>query len=131
MFEVNTVLAFIGLLVVIILTFLLLSKDSKMNSLQTAVNNLQNALDEMDEQAKLVVRTDIELNKAQEELDKKIAGLYSLQRLSRAISSTLEETQIFKMVEMSNLEDLGFQLGDQQVFLVGGKVHTVIVLHGM
>ncbi|MCX5707830.1 MAG: GAF domain-containing sensor histidine kinase [Candidatus Omnitrophica bacterium] len=109
MFEVNTVLAFIGLLVVIALTFLLLSKDSKMNSLQAAVDNLQRALDEMDEQAKLVVRTDIELNKAQEELDRKITSLYTLQKLSRTISSTLEENQIFKKVELSYLADLGFQ----------------------
>ena len=35
------------------------------------------------------------------------------------------------LVALLNLEDLGFQLGDQQVFLVGGKVHTVIVLHEM
>jgi signal transduction histidine kinase len=109
MFEVNTLLAFIGLLVIITLIFLLLSKDSKMNSLQSAVNNLQRALDEMDEQAKLVVRTDIELNKAQEELDRKITSLYTLQKLSRSISSTLEENQIFKKVELSFLEDLGFQ----------------------
>jgi signal transduction histidine kinase len=109
MFEVNAVLAFIGLLVVIVLTYLLLSKETKLTSLQAAVNNLQNALDEMDEQAKLVVRTDIELNKAQEELDRKITSLYTLQKLSRSISSTLEENQIFKKVELSYLEDLGFQ----------------------
>jgi signal transduction histidine kinase len=109
MFGVNAVIAFIGLLVVIALTFLLFSKDSKLNSLQAAVDNLQRALDEMDEQAKLVVRTDIELNKAQEELDRKITSLYTLQKLSRSISSTLEENQIFKKVELSYLADLGFQ----------------------
>jgi signal transduction histidine kinase len=83
-------------------------KSGKAAQLQASVNNLRKALDEMDEQAKLVVRTDIELNKAQEELDKKLTGLYTLQRLSRDISSTLEENQIFSRIDAEHLEDLGF-----------------------
>jgi len=63
----------------------------------------------MDEQAKLVVRTDLELNKAQEELDKKITGLNALQHLSREISTSLEESQIFKRIENTSLRELGFE----------------------
>jgi len=81
----------------------------KIKQLQLVVDNLQKSLGEMDEQAKLIVRTDIELNKTQEELDKKVTGLYSLQRLSRAISTTLEESQIFERIEATQLEDLGFE----------------------
>jgi signal transduction histidine kinase len=81
----------------------------KIKQLQSGVDNLKKSLDEMDEQAKLIVRTDMELNKTQEELDKKITSLYSLQRLSRAISTTLEEKQIFNMIDPSYLEDLGFE----------------------
>ncbi len=109
MFELNTVLAFLGLLGVIVLTFLLLSKQTRISGMGESINNLQRALDEMDEQAKLVVRTDIELNKAQEELDRKISSLYALQKLSRTISSTLEENQIFKKIELNFLDELGFQ----------------------
>jgi signal transduction histidine kinase len=89
--------------------FALMIKSNKILQLQTSVNNLKKALDEMDEQAKLVVRTDIELNKAQEELDKKLTGLYTLQRLSRTISSTLQEDQIFEKIDSNYLEDLGFK----------------------
>ncbi|MFH1441656.1 MAG: ATP-binding protein [Candidatus Omnitrophota bacterium] len=81
----------------------------RIKRLQTAVTSLKKSLDEMDEQAKLIVRTDIELNKTQEELDKKITGLYALQKLSKSISTTLEENQIFNMIENSNIEDLGFE----------------------
>ena len=109
MLDFNAILAFLGLLSVIAMTYFLLLKDSKVKSLQASVTNLKKALDEMDEQAKLIVRTDIELNKAQEELDRKITGLYTLQKLSKAISSTLEENQIFKKIEPSHLADLGFQ----------------------
>ena len=92
----------LGLVVALVL------KSGKIGQLQTSVNNLRKALDEMDEQAKLVVRTDIELNKAQEELDKKLTGLYTLQALSRSISSTLEESQVFTKIGAQQLESLGF-----------------------
>jgi signal transduction histidine kinase len=82
---------------------------AKVQSQRQDINKLQHSLQEMDEQAKLIVRTDIELNKTQEELDKKVTGLYALQRISRAISTTLEDHQIFKMVEANHLEELGFE----------------------
>lgn len=77
--------------------------------LREEVFNLRQSLEEMDEQAKLIVRTDMELNKTQEELDKKVNGLYALQRFSRAVSTTLEESQIFSRIETGFLEDLGFE----------------------
>lgn len=103
------ILGFIGIILSILLTMMLLYKMDKVKQLQNSVAKLKMSLDEMDEQAKLIVRTDIELNKAQEELDKKIVGLYALQRLSRSISTTLEESLIFKMIDVSVIEELGFE----------------------
>ncbi|MFA5287070.1 MAG: ATP-binding protein [Candidatus Omnitrophota bacterium] len=97
------------LIIIISLVAFVLSKMEKIKGLSSIIESLNKSLDEMDEQAKLIVRTDIELNKTQEELDKKIAGLYTLQKLSRAISTTLEGSQIFKMVEANYLESLGFE----------------------
>jgi len=94
---------------VCVLLIMLTTRNDKIKDLQKNVGNLKQSLDEMDEQAKLIIRTDIELNKAQEELDKKINGLYALQRLSRAVSTTLEESQIFKMIDSSNIGELGFE----------------------
>jgi len=102
----------LGILTILALFFLIVSlifKMEKVKELRVEVDNLKKSLDEMDEQAKLIVRTDMELNKTQEELDKKIIGLYALQRLSRTISTTLEENQIFKMIEPEYLEELGFE----------------------
>jgi signal transduction histidine kinase len=93
----------------IIMAVMFFAKIEKARELEAVISNLKKSLDEMDEQAKLIVRTDMELNKTQEELDKKISGLYALQRLSRSISTTLEETQIFKMIETADLADLGFE----------------------
>ncbi|MFA5157436.1 MAG: HAMP domain-containing sensor histidine kinase [Candidatus Omnitrophota bacterium] len=104
----NTI-SIVSVITILALLILVIMKNTRLKELESDVDNLKKSLDEMDEQAKLIVRTDIELNKAQEELDKKIAGLYSLQGLSRTISTTLVENQIFKMVEASGLQELGFE----------------------
>lgn len=95
--------------IIILLILFLVSKMERIKQQRQVINKLKKSLDEMDDQAKLIVRTDMELNKIQEELDKKIVGLYALQRLSRAISTTLEENQIFQMIEASIIEELGFE----------------------
>lgn len=105
----TNILGIASIFTIFALVIILISKMEKIKGLRSAVDNLKKSLDEMDEQAKLIVRTDMELNKTQEELDKKIAGLYALQRLSRAISTTLEEEQIFQRIEASHLEELGFE----------------------
>ena len=103
-----TTLIFASGITILSLVMVLVFKMERIKTLQNMIDKLKQSLDEMDEQAKLIVRTDMELNKTQEELDKKITGLYALQKLSRTISTTLEETQIFKRSDSSCLEELGF-----------------------
>jgi len=106
---VMNMLRLLNLLTIVSLSAALMFNIDKIKQLQAVVANLKKSLEEMDEQAKLIVRTDMELNKAQEELDKKITGLYALQRLSRTISTSLEESQIFKRISAAYLEELGFE----------------------
>ncbi len=87
----------------------LLYKIQRLKEMSEKVTALNFSLEEMDEQAKLIMRTDMELNKTQEELDKKISGLDTLQKLSREISTTLEEKQIFKKINNQYVEELGFE----------------------
>ncbi len=68
------ILGIASLLTIISLAIVLVYKMEVIRRVQATVNNLKRSLDEMDEQAKLIVRTDMELNKTQEELDKKING---------------------------------------------------------
>jgi signal transduction histidine kinase len=96
-------------LLFVILGISLLYKTQRLKELGAKVNALNLSLEEMDEQAKLIMRTDMELNKTQEELDKKISGLGTLQKLSREISTTLEEKQIFKKINNQHVEELGFE----------------------
>jgi len=103
----NITLLCFSLLVVV--AILLVYKLDKINEQRSSIDKLKKSLDEMDEQAKLIVRTDMELNKAQEELDKKIRSLFALQSLSRAMMTSLEENQIFRMLTAEHLEELGFE----------------------
>ncbi|MBN1913456.1 MAG: hypothetical protein JW788_03555, partial [Candidatus Omnitrophica bacterium] len=112
MFDLGVLLNFLQFLSIIALAVLgvmLKLKMDKIALLEKALVKLRRSLEEMDEQAKLIVRTDMELNKIQEELDKKISGLYALQRLSKTISTTLEAPQVFKKITAAYVEELGFE----------------------
>jgi len=91
------------------LGIVLMFKMEEIRKLKITLEKLKKSFDELDEQAKLIVKTDLEVNKTQEELDKKVSGLYTLQRLSRAISTTLDENQIFSRIEKSLVIELGFE----------------------
>lgn len=94
---------------IVTLIIVLFIKMERIRSLQETVENFKKMLEEMDAQAKLIVRTDLELNKTQEELDKKLNGLYALQKISRNITTTLEESQIFNRIDNTTLKELGFE----------------------
>jgi len=96
-------------LIVASLGMALLAKVQKLKELDNKIKSLNLSLEEMDEQAKLIMRTDMELNKAQEDLDKKISGLDTLQRLSTEINTTLEERQIFRKIDNNYLTEIGLE----------------------
>jgi len=79
--------------------------------LERSLDKLKKAYDELDEQAKIIVKKDLELNKTQEELDKKLNSLYTLHKLSRAISSTFDAEKLFSQVDKSFILELGFSKG--------------------
>ncbi|VAX37852.1 hypothetical protein MNBD_UNCLBAC01-1676 [hydrothermal vent metagenome] len=84
-------------------------KTNRIIFLQKIVSKLKKSFDSLDEQAKLIVKTDIELNKTQEELDKRLESLDSLQKASRLISTTLNEKEIFLHLDQSIITELGFE----------------------
>jgi signal transduction histidine kinase len=114
----------IGLLGVIVLVLILVFKMERIKELAAEIARLQRAFNELDGQAKLIVQTDIELHRAQEELDKKIAGLVTLQQLTRMISTTLDQEEIFRKIEEKHITELGFD--KSMAFLRGddGRFHV-------
>lgn len=101
-----------GLFIFVVIGVLLLAimdKTEKINKLRNSLEKLKKSFNDLDEQAKLIVKTDLELNKAQEELDKRLNGLDALQKISRLISTTLDENEIFARLQESLSTTLAFE----------------------
>jgi signal transduction histidine kinase len=97
-----------GLVGLIALVIILVFKIEKIKTLSAELAKLRRAFDELDNQAKLIIQTDLELHRAQEELDKKVSGLVTLQKLIRLISTTLDEEEIYKKLDEKHTSELGF-----------------------
>jgi len=76
---------------------------------EIALEKLKHTYNELDEQAKLIVKTDLQLNKAQQELDKRISGLYTLHELGRTINMTFNIEELFNSIKDNFIQKLGFE----------------------
>lgn len=94
-------------------------ESEQIEKMQRALDKLRNAYNELDEQAKIIIRTDLELNRTQEELDKKINGLYTLHELGKLISSTLDVQKLFAQITEPLILKLGFE--KTMIFLIEEK----------
>ena len=92
-----------------ILAFFLIRKTDKARELKSSLNKLTRSFNDLDEQAKLIVRTDLALNKAQRELDKRLSALNALHKTSSLISTTLDPEEIFHRLGKSLISELGFE----------------------
>lgn len=107
----NVIIGFVvGCFVVFgVLFYLVSAKNKQINQYALAFAKLKRSFSELDEQAKLIVKTDLELNKAQEESDKRLNGLEALQKTSRLISTTLDEDELFHRLDQALLTDIDFE----------------------
>ncbi|MEW6170053.1 MAG: ATP-binding protein [Candidatus Omnitrophota bacterium] len=97
------------LIIILILGIVLFFKLEELRKTKESLMKLQKTLEETDEQAKLILKTDLELNKTQEQLDKKINSLYTLQKISQEIATTLDENEIFSRIKDIHILELGFE----------------------
>jgi len=110
---------FILLVLLAYLAELSRERNEQIGKMQRALDKLRNAYNELDDQAKIIIRTDLELNRTQEELDKKINGLYTLHELGKLISSTLDVQKLFAQITEPLILKLGFEKA--MIFLVDKK----------
>ena len=92
-----------------LLGYFFYNATQEISVLRSALGKLSESFAELDEQAKLIVKTDLELNRAQEELDKRLNGLDALQRTSRLISTTLDENEAYQRLNQFPLNEFGFE----------------------
>jgi signal transduction histidine kinase len=109
-----------------IFVLILIGKNDQVEELKTSINKLMRSFNELDEQAKIIVRTDLELNKTQEELDKRLNDLNALQKASRLISTTLDKDEIFTRLEQPLFTELGYEKDMIMMFDKEKKLHCRI-----
>jgi len=107
--SISSAIIFIFFGLIIFLVLFLLRKMEEVKNKDAKINNLTGSLNTMDEQARLIVKTDLELSYIQEELDRKIKSLFALQRLSEILNRYLGE-EIFSKINENIVNDLGFDL---------------------
>lgn len=75
------------------------------------LTGMRNAYDQIDRQAKLIIRTDLELHRAQEELDRRLASLMSLYHLGQQLQVSLRPDEVFQKLDPSIVTNFGFAKG--------------------
>lgn len=75
------------------------------------LQRLRAGYEQLDQQAKLIIRTDLELHRTQEELDRKLASLFSLHELGQQLRVSLRPEEIYSQLTSQFLASFGFSKG--------------------
>lgn len=104
----DTSITIILVLICCVVSILYALERKKSLDLEKTNKKLQDIINQLDAQAKMIIKTDLALNKAQEELDKKITGLYTLHEFGKKISSTFNIEDLFTLINQPFVSKLGF-----------------------
>jgi signal transduction histidine kinase len=118
----NYVFIIFGLFFLAIMAYLIASIERQKRArqeLENSLKKLKQVYDELDQQAKIIVKTDLELDRTKEALDKKVRGLFILHELARTISNISGVENIFFKIDQSFIYKLGFDKG--LIFLNEGQ----------
>lgn len=100
---------FILMVAVIVLAYLYACWRITGKKQEVELKNLQVALDQMEEQTRLIIKTDLELSQMQEENDRQLMSFKSLQSITHKLSSLLEEDKVYESLSESLIVHLGFK----------------------
>ena len=75
------------------------------------LRRLKAAYDQLDQQAKLIIRTDVELHRTQEELDRRLASLMALHDLGQQLEVSQRPEEVFGKLTAAIVTHFGFSKG--------------------
>ena len=102
--------AYVLLVMGVLLVYLAVKAGAARRQLSD-LHRLRDAYDQLDQQAKLVIRTDLELHRTQEELDRRLASLMSLHQLGRQLQVSLRPDEVYRKLETAVVSNFGFANG--------------------
>jgi len=92
------------LILIFFISFVMMEREQK-----EKYEQLKKAYEELDKQTGLIIRTDLELRKVQEELDKRISGLTMLHDLGQSINRSFNVENSLSPLSASFISKLGFE----------------------
>ena len=72
------------------------------------LSQIQSAFEQLDRQAKLIIQTDFELHRTQEELDRKVASLLALHDLGQQLRVSLHPREVYAKLNAELVASFGF-----------------------
>ena len=72
------------------------------------LTQIQSAFEQLDRQAKLIIQTDFELHRTQEELDRKVASLLALHDLGQQLRVSLHPREVYAKLNADLVASFGF-----------------------
>ncbi len=104
-------LIFVGIAILMIsFTLLALKVVSFQKDIQE-IDRLRAAYEQVDQQAKLIIRTDLELHQTQEELDRRLASLMSLHEFQKKLKMGIGSSEIYAKLDSEIVTHFGFSKG--------------------
>ncbi|MBP7087835.1 MAG: HAMP domain-containing histidine kinase [Candidatus Omnitrophica bacterium] len=88
-----------------------MQKNQAISLLRRRLAYLENTIRELDEQAKLIIKSDMELKLYQQEIDDKLNKLTLIRNLIVSSIHTLDREKIFFQINEKVINDLGFKKG--------------------
>lgn len=88
--------------------YLYLEKLDELRNLTTNYQHILSSFNELDQQAKSILNTDIEFHQTLDKLQQQQTSLSMLDFFSKKITSTLDETELFNHIDASLCTALGF-----------------------
>lgn len=91
--------------------FLALKKNQTETNLKKDISHLNKTIDELDHQAKLIIKSDMELKLYQEEVEDKLNKLNLLKNMIISSIHILDKEELFSQINEKTINDLGFKKG--------------------
>ncbi len=101
-----------GLFMFLVGSFLISTHEllrRQMVNYQKDLDRINRICDELDQNTKIIVQTDLELTRTQEALDKKLAGLFVLHELSKKILSVRSVVDLCRLVTDTVVTSFGYE----------------------
>ncbi len=104
--------AALGLLMILVGTYLVGEQETlrqQVTAYRKELDRVNRICEELDQNTKIIVQTDLELSRTQEALDKKVSGLYALHELSKRILSVRSVAELSRLITEAAVTTLGFE----------------------